>query len=481
MRSVTLRVTLLAAAVLTASLAIALTLAYQLLVDAGSDQLDAALSREQAVFARTVEDVRAQVGQGADQDSVRVAVNRYLGLYPGSEAFYVMIQIDGQTQAPATGPADLTRLASAGQLTVGTPGRFETVDTAEGKVRILTTEVALSGGGSGAIYSVAGSLEAVRSDALSSLRRLATAGAVSLLVGSVLLALALRVTLAPLRAVASAARATGSVELDTSVLEPHGDDEVSVLAREFNRMIGRLSDAADSRRQFLAAVSHELRTPLTIARGHLEIFTTLGESDPDTIARTADVVAGELRHMGRLVDDLMTLAHSDGQGFLELTDVSLPDLFDDLRLRMTGLDLDGIRLQEHPPAITVRADPDRLAQAVLNLVVNAQRHTPPGTMIEVRAHDDGAFTTIAVSDNGPGIDPTIRERMFEPFVTAGGPPADRGGNNSRPAGLGLAVVAAIIDAHHGTIAVETDAGGTRMGLRLPSGLAPNGRETTSRP
>jgi signal transduction histidine kinase len=280
------------------------------------------------------------------------------------------------------------------------------------------------------------------------------------------LLLALRVTVAPLRAVASAARATGSRELDRSVLEPQGKDEISVLAREFNEMMARLSEAAESRRQFLAAISHELRTPLTIARGHLEVFATLGDADAETIARTTHVLVGELRHMGRLVDDLMTLAHSDGQGFLRLTEVPVRAFFDDLRLRLTGLDVDGIQLQDDPPAVTVRADPDRLAQAVLNLVVNAQRHTPPGTAIGVSAKDDGDVVTIAVTDNGPGIDPTIRERMFEPFVTTG---LNAGAKDTafRPAGLGLAVVAAIIDAHHGTVTVDTSATGTTFGLRVP--------------
>jgi signal transduction histidine kinase len=306
----------------------------------------------------------------------------------------------------------------------------------------------------------------VRRDALANLRRLAAVGLACIAVGSVLLLLALRVTVAPLRAVASAARATGSRELDRSVLEPQGKDEISTLAREFNEMMTRLSEAAESRRQFLAAVSHELRTPLTIARGHREVFATQGDADAETIARTTHVLAGELRHMGRLVDDLMTLAHSDGQGFLRLTDVPLREVFEDLRLRLTGLDVDGITLQDDPPAVTLRADPDRLAQAVLNLVVNAQRHTPAGTVIEVSAQDADDVVIIEVADNGPGIDPTIRERMFEPFVTSG---LHAGAKDTafRPAGLGLAVVAAIIDAHHGTVAVDTGATGTTFGLRIP--------------
>lgn len=467
MRSVTLRVTLLAAAVLAATLAVAMTLAYQLLLDAGSDHLDATLSREQGVFARSLEEVRAESARRDDKASVGAAVDRYLRFNPGSDEYYAMITIDGQVRTSTAGPSELTRLAGAGQLPVGTPDRFETVDTAEGKVRVLTTEVTLSDGSAGATFAVAGSLEAVRHDSLSSLRRLAAAGVASLVVGSVLLALALRVTLAPLRAVAFAARVTDSDELGTGVLEPQGDDEISALAREFNQMLRRLSDAADSRRQFLAAVSHELRTPLTIARGHLEVFANLGDADAESIARTTHVLVGELRHMGRLVDDLMTLAHSDGQDFLDVTEVSLRGLFDDLRLRLTGLDAGGIQLHEPPSDATVRADPDRLAQAVLNLVVNAQRHTPPETTIEISAQDDGDFTTIAVTDNGPGIDPAIRERMFEPFVTTGHA-VDGANTSSRPAGLGLAVVAAIIEAHHGRITVDTDTNGTRIGLRLPS-------------
>jgi len=230
-------------------------------------------------------------------------------------------------------------------------------------------------------------------------------------------------------------------------------------------MLDRLESAADARREFLASVSHELRTPLTIARGHLEVFGTSGDADAESVAHTVDVVSEELRHMGRLVEDLMTLAHSAEDGFVRRRDVPVTEFFDDLSLRLTGLDLDEIHLHAPPPGTVVHADPDRLAQAVLNLVVNAQRHTPTGTAIDVRVRQDDTTAVIVVTDDGPGIEPSVRDHMFEPFVTTGSAPGT--GGEQRSAGLGLAVVAAIVAAHQGAISVDTGPHGTTIELRLP--------------
>jgi two-component system OmpR family sensor kinase len=467
MRSVALRVTLLAATSLAASVAVAVALAYQLLSAAGRDHLDATLRREQAHFDLSVQEAREQP-QLDDDARMRAAIEQYLRLNADSDAYFAMIDFNGVVRTSEVGPTELLHLAGVGQLPIGTVGRLETVHTAQGDVRVLTARVGLPGTTTSATFAVAGSLEEIRDDVLESIRLLALAGVVSTLAGSVVLAIGIRSTLAPLRSVASAAKATDASDLDTRVPEPRYDDEIAVLAREFNRMLDRLSNAAAARREFLASVSHELRTPLTIARGHLEIFAGLGEAEDGDLAHITNVLFDELRHMGRLVDDLMTLAHSEGQGFLQLRDVPVGAFFDDLRLRATGLDIEGLQLHEPPSGLVMHADPDRLAQAILNLVTNAHRHTPRGTIIDVSAREDGDALKVTVADNGPGVDPSIRDHMFDPFVTSAQAVSSAGGDH-RPAGLGLAVVAAIVDAHHGAIAVDSDGSGTRIELRVPTG------------
>lgn len=473
MRSLTLRVALLATAVLMASLALATFVAFELLLIAGRDDLDGALRREQSRFERTVDEVLAQRDDGDERRALAEAVDRYLRVNPGSDTYYSIIRLDGgPPRTSAVGPDPLLRLAERGQLPSGTPGQLETVSTVEGEVRVLTTPVRLREGPIGATFAVAGSLEEIRDESISALSRLGLAAGASLALGAPLSAFVLRAALAPLRQVAAAARATQDQDLSARVPQPARNDEVALLAREFNRMLDRLEEAAESRRRFLATVSHELRTPLTIARGHLELLDTPGPGGPGGPSPASRVVAAELRRMGRLVDDLMALARSSGEGFLVAAELPLDRFFADLRFRLTGLDIDGVTVHDPPAGACAWADGDRLAQAVLNLVTNAHHHGPPGTCVDVSAAvPGGGEVVITVADDGPGIDPSVRDRVLEPFVSGPGPRPGTGGRS----GLGLAVVAAVAEAHRGTVAIATGPDGTRVALHLPAtdpGTAP---------
>ncbi|MDQ3553625.1 MAG: HAMP domain-containing histidine kinase [Chloroflexota bacterium] len=471
MRSLRLRLPLLAMVVLAASLAVSALVSFQLLQFVRLADLDDALDREERRFQQSVSNIARQradaAGGDITVDLVREAVQEYIALNPTNERYLIQIRIDPITYAAEGGPDVLERLRARGELPQGTGGR-ESLDSPLGQVRSLSAPVRLFGQDIGR-FQVVGPLQPILDENLRSLAPLALASILSLLVGGALVAVALYRGLTPLQELAGTARTLDARDLSTRVREPERLDEVGVLAREFNSMLGRLEREAESRRGFLAAASHELRTPITIARGHIEILERQAGRDPEAATETARVVREELQRIGRLVDDLLAVARSEGEDFVVPRSIDLGRFFEDLRLRLTGLGVDGVELKPAPSGHLL-ADPNRLAQALLNLVVNASVHTPPGTRIEVGARRTPRGLAFFVRDDGPGMPPDLRERAFEPFVTG-----RSDGHDS--SGLGLAVVAAIVAAHDGDLDLDSGPAGTTITLEFPDGTAAPGDET----
>ncbi|CAN5148986.1 hypothetical protein BH20ACT22_BH20ACT22_12770 [soil metagenome] len=465
MNSLRIRLPLLAVGILAASLAVATLIAYELLLAAGHDDLDNALQREVLRFQQSIDSILRDTAQREsdiaeiEDPTVRRAVEKYIELNPSNQFYLIIVSIGDEVLTSEGGPKQLLKLRERDQLPLTTSEELRTVDTRAGEIRSLAAPVVFEDQ-EVATFQVAGPLEPIRKESLRSLLRLGAGALVSLVTGGALLAVALRRALVPLRNLASTARSTEFEDLSIRVPEPGRADEVGDLAREFNNMLERLQRTARDRRDFLAAISHELRTPITIARGHIETLESIGSRNPEALSETASVVREELHRMARLVEDLMALARSETEDFVIPEAVSLPKFFDELELRLTGLGVDRAALHA-PPRVTIRADADRLAQAVLNLVVNAQLHAPKSTRIEVSARRNADAVVIAVSDDGPGIDQTIRESAFEPFVK--GPTI--GPHDST--GLGLAVVAAVVKAHGGVVKLDTGAGGTTVSLHIP--------------
>jgi len=161
----------------------------------------------------------------------------------------------------------------------------------------------------------------------------------------------------------------------------------------------------------------------------------------------------------------MALSRAKLGDFVVPRPLDLDAFFRDLELRLDAIGHDHVALLP-PSATSACGDEHRLGQALLNLILNAVLHTPPGTLIRAWAHqvDDGvAFT---VQDDGPGIDPAIRDRAQQPFIKSVPP----GGHDS--SGLGLAVVAAIAEAHHGSLTIDTGEGGTTVTLVIPHATPP---------
>ncbi len=270
----------------------------------------------------------------------------------------------------------------------------------------------------------------------------------------------------PLRRMAKVA-----ARVDDGDLHPRMDvpgsagSEVRILADSFNHMLDRLSDAFAAQRDFIADASHELRTPLTVIAGQIEVLAAQGNPPPDEIRRVQRQISAEVARTSRLVDDMLLLARSEHRDFLQPREIDLAPFIHDLWSSVESTATRRFELGAVPEAV-LSADPDRLAQALRNLIRNSIEHTeePDGLVrleVEPLAQGRIRFTVI---DNGPGIDPEQRERVFERFHRTDEARARVAGG----AGLGLPIVRAIADAHDGTaIFLTHHGGGAAVRLELP--------------
>jgi len=248
--------------------------------------------------------------------------------------------------------------------------------------------------------------------------------------------------------------------LDRRVPEPPNDDEIGRLARGMNRMLDRLESFSDRQRRFVADASHELQSPLASSLALLEV----AQAHPDATdwSDTADELVADNRRMARLVQNLLFLARADDDTLggtrvpIDLDDVVLAEI---ARLApRAAIELDGSAVQP----MEVRGDPDQLARAARNLLENAARYA--ATRVRVELHGCEGSAELVVSDDGPGIAPPDRERVFERFTRLD----DSRSRATGGVGLGLAITREIVQSHGGTIVAEEGPGaGCRFLVRLP--------------
>ena len=343
-----------------------------------------------------------------------------------------------------------------------------------GKLRLLKRVVPLPGG-LHVTVGVGEPLAAVEHAEGSVARAFILAGFLALaaaLLGAYLIGT--RVTL-PLRRMAAVAARVDAGDLHPRINDPGGQGkEVRVLADAFNHMLDRLTEAFAGQRAFIADASHELRTPLTIIRGQLEVLAAQKDPAADEVRRVEGLVQAEIARVTRLVDDLLLLAKSERATFLRIASIDLSAYVSEL---WDGVSLLAERRFELGPVAsgTLEADPDRLAQALRNLVGNAIEHTASGRgVVRLRAEASGhGRVRFLVEDDGPGIPVDQRERIFDRFHrTDSGRDRASGGT-----GLGLAIVRAIADAHGGSVAAAASPeGGARIVLELPRFFAARRRD-----
>ncbi len=350
--------------------------------------------------------------------------------------------------------------------------RLETIDGGAGRYRVFAASTA----GGRAVTVVAVPLDEVDEN----LNRLLLVEALVIVV--VLLALAgaawvvVRIGLLPLDRMSHVAGRIAGGDLAHRVSPAEARTEVGRLGLALNAMLDRLEEAfrrreasEDRLRRFLADASHELRTPLTAIRGYAELHRLGVTRDADEVARSMQRIEDESARMGVLVEDLLALARLDEVADAPHVDVAVAglarDAADDARAMAPDRE---ITLRTEGEAI-VRGDAHQLRQLLANLLRNAVVHTPAGTPIEVDAAREGAEVRLAVRDHGPGLPTQDRHALFERFWRAeGGRERGRSG-----AGLGLAIVAAIVGAHGGRVtADDAPGGGAVFTVRLPAAEDP---------
>ena len=457
-----IRVAAIAMVVMTLTLVIAALLTQQLIQVGYRQQIDRVLQQElDEVRLGLPKELASAAGTdgSATTAEIDVAAQRYLAVHPGSDRHLMILQIGSRQLSTRDGPPELVQLQRLRTLPEGTVGSLRTVDSAAGPLRVLSAPLT-NGTQTVGTVTVLGPLSEGNDQGRTALVRIAIAGGIGLAVGGIVLVFAVRRALQPVRALAVAARSVDLADLKSRVPEQDRQDEVGMMAREFNRMLDRVSEDEQQRQRLLSAISHELRSPLAVASGHLELFETLGARPGYTAADTAAVVRRELDRLGRIVDDLTAINQGDIAGATAREPVFAPDVLNALGDRVEGLDLHDVSLTPAPPVVLL-GDEDRLTQALLNLVVNARTHTPAGTHVSVQTKVDGDQVNFQVRDDGPGIDPAILPRVFEPFVTT------KTGGVARASGLGLAVVKAVTEAQGGKVQLDSGPRGTTVALVFP--------------
>ncbi|SBV03201.1 two-component system, OmpR family, sensor kinase [Streptomyces sp. Ncost-T6T-1] len=322
--------------------------------------------------------------------------------------------------------------------------------------------------------------------------------------GTVLVGVALR----PLRRVAATATRvselplhSGEVALLERVPDAEADPrtEVGQVGAALNRMLGHVGSALAARqesetrvRQFVADASHELRTPLASIRGYAELTRRAGGGgagqEPDPVTRHAlGRIESEADRMTGLVEDLLLLARLDAgrplsYGSIDLLPLVVDAVSDARAADQRGTDAGGqhqwrLELPDAAEPVTVRADPERLQQVLVNLLANARTHTPPGTTVTVSVQPPvrgGGPVTLEVRDDGPGIPVELLPHVFERFARGDASRARGadGGGATGSTGLGLAIVQAVVSAHGGRVAVESGPGRTVFAVELPTDAVP---------
>jgi two-component system OmpR family sensor kinase len=271
--------------------------------------------------------------------------------------------------------------------------------------------------------------------------------------------------LAPVDALAEAVAAVHPSDLSARLDESRAPDELAGLARAFNASLGRIEEAFARQVRFTADASHELRTPLAVIRTQVE----LAMRAPRTAIEYRETLEACLRaveRMGGLVEGLLTLARSDASdAAAPRPQVALDELVEDQAEFLRPLaEAADVELDFTLEPAQVRGDPRLLGDAVRNLIDNGVRYNHRGGRVDVALASEGLSAVLRVRDTGQGIPPESREQVFERFHRLDDARSrDHGG-----AGLGLAIVRSIVEAHGGSVSVESSAGqGSTFTVRLP--------------
>ncbi len=335
-------------------------------------------------------------------------------------------------------------------FTVAVP--FVQDDVVLGAVFMQTPAQVISAGAEGLIAPVLGTV------------------ALACLLAGVVLLLWIRRMMKPLTRLTAAARAMSEGDFAVRVPDARGTREIAELSTAFNTMTEKLSQVEVGRREFVANVSHELRSPITAIRGYVDGMldgTIPEESHPQYLS----IVSGETKRLSKLIGELLALSRLErDDAALEMADFDICDLLERVFLRRL-VDIEANHLDVdcdfEPEPCFVHADMARIEQVAVNLVDNAIKFTPADGRILLKVRADEKLCTVTVEDNGVGILPEDREKVFERFFTA-----DRAHTSGKGTGLGLSICQRIMEMHGQSIRLLDTQEGAAFAFTLERGVRP---------
>ena len=395
--------------------------------------------------------VRRLVKGAAQRADARVTV---LGVAPGSSGSEFVIA-DSELERTATLP---TYPAATAAVTGGRSS--SAIEDIAGE---RTGEMAIplaNGGGQKWVVVLSTPLGDVDDTVALIRRQILIAGGIALIAALAAGWLAARAHAKRLGRLEAAAEKVAEGDFSTPIPD-EGQDEVGQLASTFNEMQQRLSRLDSARKEFIANASHELRTPIFSLGGFVEL---LDEDEPDPAVRAEFVrtMREQIARLTKLTADLLDLSKLDA----DVMEVSAHEVdLESLAQRIA--DEFAPAAERHQSSVAVQgaggavamADADRVAQIIRILLDNALTHTPEGTSITITAHRRDGAASLAVADNGPGIGPHDRNRVFDRFYT---------GDRVSGSGLGLAIARELAMRMNGDLGVESRRGRTQFELKLPA-------------
>lgn len=423
--------------------------------------LDGTLAAELAAAADSFN--RGPAARAPTPEALAADTRRWLATDPLPAGEMAAVRIGGVVLTSARG-RDLYAVRNPRGLLTASDTRWLRTSARDGRVRVLTVPIRVGRRQVGTLVLL-GYENRIAATLRTLLSGVGWASGIGLAFAVLLGVLIVRRSLRPLTEMTreiESIEATG--DLSRRVTRDDRDDEVSRLALAFDRLLGRLDAVFESQRRFVADAAHELRTPLTVIRGQFELS---GKGDHKSLG----IAVGELDHMARIVEDLLTLARIDEGMKLAREPVEVELLVREALLRALQIQAREVHVDAQP-ALYALADPERLLQVLTNLIRNTFEYTGRDSWISVMSAAEGAEAVISISDDGPGIAAQDLPHVFERFYRG-----RRERNSSDGSGLGLAIAASLVEAMGGTTSAHSTPGVvTTFTIRLPVAVAPPGSE-----
>jgi signal transduction histidine kinase len=273
-------------------------------------------------------------------------------------------------------------------------------------------------------------------------------------------------SLHPLHELTQTIDAVTSSDLSARVPMKRKSGEIGTLVERFNSLLARLEQAFNVQRRFMADASHQIRTPITVALAAAQVISRDSNSDLQDCKESLEVIERQMLQLRRIVEDMFFLSQADTASLkIARGEIYLDDAISDAvrsAMALAGAKKQTLKVSALPEAKCL-GDVDLLTQAIVILLHNAVKYTPPQGVVEVALFERTRYWICSVTDNGPGISKSAQSRIFERFFRENRPGSDAGG-----AGLGLAIAKSIVENHSGTIALlASDPGQTTFEIAIP--------------